>query len=744
MNFFLSKLAFSRGKFLSYKELYHSVRNTVISLLLMLTSPCFAEEPPSIFDLSLRDLLKIKVITASKEEETLDESPAFVEIITQDDIQRRGYKDLSYIFEDIAGVQITRGFGDNYFNTIWRGIRHTIGSSYLILIDGVKFNHLYNNETEIMATFPLSNIKYVEIVHGAASVAYGNDAVVGIINIITNKKNIGFNGFIQAGEHNNQVLDFDYRKKWSTTSLALSGRYDQGDVDFTNAASYQWTNPTLLKNRDIWGGFVDNFSDLQSPHYNKALNASLTHNEAEFSLQYYQLTTGYGLIYTFDHSLPNSGLWDETEYSAHYKQQFDLSDSLLLKTLIRYRNSNIDNNSFFIEGYLINSESSNQQRLLDASYWQSSNNSTFTAAELTWQVTNNWNLLTGVELEFKNLQKAYNINFGVSLPPVLIDASYQLPLPPTQDTIANNRKNTAQRNAYMLSRYNLPNFNRAINHKLHLGIRRDHHSVFGTETTIRAGWVGQLDKTTLKLFYGEAYQEPSARLLYGGWKGSGSDPNLKPRNASTWEFNINYKLDELLLSSNLYRILSSNLFNTTDNGAINAGKGRTSGGDVRFQYQPKTPHFKKLSFWATYTWLNTKEQISSLNGHLTWHKNTDVANNTLHFGSYITIMNQWQINLRGRYYGDRNTVNTNKTHTIKSYMTLDVNVNYKLTPAINVALDITNLFDNRYFHPGIRSASANNLNSEISNGVWIGSQSFYNAKIAQPAREVKLSLYWQW
>lgn len=730
---------------MQYKEKFCLFFSTFICCAVCILSPItFAKDSPSIFDLSLRDLLKIKVSTASKKEETLDESPAFVEIITQHDIQRRGYKDLSYIFDDIAGVQITRGYGDNYFNTIWRGIRHTIGSSYLILIDGVKFNHLYNNETEVMATFPLSNIKYIEIVHGAASVAYGNDAVVGIINVITNKEKEGFNGFIQAGEHNNQVLDFNYQKKWSTTQFTLSGRYDHGDVDFTNAASYQWTNPSLLKNKDIWGSFVDSFSDLQSPHYNKALNASLIHNKAEFTLQYYQLATGYGLIYTFDHSLPNAGLWSETEYSAHYRQQFDLTEYLSLKTFLRYRSSNIDNDSLFIEGYTTSTENNQQQRLLDASYWQSNNNSNSASGELTWQVNKNWSVLAGAELEFKRLQKAYNINYGASLPPNLIDASYQLPLPPTHDTVPNNHKKTTQRNVYLLSRYNLPNFNNAINQKLHLGIRRDHHSVFGTETTIRAGWVGQLDKTTLKLFYGEAYQEPSARLLYGGWKGSGSDPNLKPRNANTWEFNINYKLDELLLSSNIYRMHSSNLFNTTDNAAINSGNGVTTGGDVRLKYQPLVQNLTNLSFWAAYTWLNTKEQTSDLNDILIWHKDTDVANRTVHFGSYITLTKQWQINLRGRYYGDRNTISSNKTRTIKNYITLDANINYQWTPQVKIALDVTNLFNERYFHPGMRSASASNDNSTFNNNVWVGSQSFYNAKIAQPAREIKLSLYWQW
>lgn len=718
----------------------------------MFTLPSNAEDEPSIFDLSLRDLLKIKVTTASKDEETLDETPAYVELITQDDIQRRGYKDLSYIFEDIAGVQMTRGFGDNYFSTIWRGQRYTIGSSYLILVDGIEFNHLYNNETEIMATFPLSNIKYIEVVHGAASVAYGNDAVVGIINVITNKSSQGFTSVVQIGENNKQVVDFNYLKNIAQYQLNIAGRYDQGDVDFSNAASYRWTDPALLKNKAIWGGFTEEYADLESPHYNRALTAKLSKgsgkNNSEISLQYYQLVTGYGLIYTFDHALPNSGLWSESEYSIHYKQQFTLADNLSVNTLVRYRSSNIDNDSLFIEGYLAVDKSNQAQRLVDASYWQSKNSSRFLSADLNWQINDGWSLLFGSELEFKALQKAYNIDFSASLPPQLIDQNYQLPLPPTQDTVANNHKNTTQKNIFLLSRYSLPKLGKLLNHKLHFGVRRDQHSVFGTETTIRAGWVGQFNHSTIKLFYGEAYQEPSARLLYGGWQGSGSDPNLKPRNTNTWELNANYKWPSLVLSANIYRLNSANLFNTTDAGAINIGSGITDGGTIRFQYQPKIALFERVSLWSAYTWLNSKEQISNGLAQLSWQKNIDSANNTFHFGSYFDFNNSWQVNIRGRYYDDRSTVQTNELKKIKAFITLDANISYRFSTYKNskISLAITNLFDQQYFHPGLRSASANNSNvGEVNNnGVWLGSQSFYNSKIPQPGREISLSWYYQW
>ena len=276
-----------------------TINRTVLLFLSFILVTCCqkasAESVEHLFNLTLEELLKVKVSTVSRKEESLDESPAFIEIITQDDLQRRGYKDLSHILEDIGGIQVTRIFGDNYFSTMWRGVRHTIGSSHLLLVDGIKFNHLYSNDAEILAALPMSNIKQIEIVHGPASVAYGPDAVVGIINIITNKYTGQSNGFIQYGENGTRIIDFSYTVDWANWYLNVTGRYDEGQVDFSNAANYRWTNPSLLQNKAVWGEFSEIYGEARSSHYNKSLSFSLTDETSEFVVDYHEIATGYGL-----------------------------------------------------------------------------------------------------------------------------------------------------------------------------------------------------------------------------------------------------------------------------------------------------------------------------------------------------------------------------------------------------------------------------------------------------------------
>lgn len=697
---------------------------------------------------SLEELLKIKVTTASRREQSLEESPAYVEIITQADLQKRGYRDLSYLIDDLTGLQITRTYGDNYFNVLWRGIRHTIGSSHLVLIDGIRFNHLYNNEAEVLATFPISNIKHIEIVYGSASVAYGNDAVSGIINIITKTDTDESRGFIQVGENNQRVLDFNLSHQFENYQLHFSARLDDGDIDFSKADKYQWTNPALLQNTDIWGDFAQQYGSLSSPHKNRAIDIRVKNTNHEFALQYYRLGLGYGLEYTFDHSLPDAGLWYESDYSYHWKSNYKVSRNKSLKSLVRLRQSDIDNDSFFIESYLTTNDSGQTQRLVDASFWESTNDSLSAMFELDWQINSQWNLLTGIELENNDLQKAYNINFGPSLPPQQIQlANYNFPQPPTTDTVANNRIDTHQQSLYGLAQYTFPTKSSDATHSFHFGLRSDNHSEYDSEQSLRTGYVGSWPNTTVKLFYGEAFQEPPPRLLYGGWQGSGSDPNLNPRNAETIELNLIYQLKEILLSANLFRMTSENLFNATDSGAVNLGKGKVNGGDLRFQYRPRTKAIKQLSLWASYSWLSTEEQQFDVNQQLIWRNPGDFAEETFHFGSYVTFNDNWQLNIRGRTYGDRKPVHTNPLEKIDSFTSMDLNLTYspEQWKNIAIALDISNLFDSTYFHPGVRSASASETNPGglDNNGVWIGSESFYNSQIPQSGREARLTLYWE-
>src|SRR5690242_6739039 len=102
------------------------------------------------------------------------------------------------MLDDLPSMDVARSYGETYFKTYWRGYRNVIGSPYLLMIDGVVFNHLYRNDTEIMEAFPLTNVDHIEIVYGPASALYGANAAMGVINVITRKDVRGYGAKVHS------------------------------------------------------------------------------------------------------------------------------------------------------------------------------------------------------------------------------------------------------------------------------------------------------------------------------------------------------------------------------------------------------------------------------------------------------------------------------------------------------------------------------------------------------------------
>ena len=71
------------------------------------------------------------------------------------------------------------------------GFGPTGNSTTAVLVDGIRINPIDSGNVD-WSTIPIDSIERIEILQGGASVQYGNGAVGGVINIITNgsKKSI--------------------------------------------------------------------------------------------------------------------------------------------------------------------------------------------------------------------------------------------------------------------------------------------------------------------------------------------------------------------------------------------------------------------------------------------------------------------------------------------------------------------------------------------------------------------------
>ena len=128
------------------------------------------------------------IVSGSRFEENLNEVPADVKVITRDEIANSTSLDIPQVLSQIGGLSVTNSSGGslNLDSTVdMGGFGATAGSTTLILVDGQRMNPADSTSVN-WASIPIDSIERIEIVQGGASVQYGNGAVGGVINIITN------------------------------------------------------------------------------------------------------------------------------------------------------------------------------------------------------------------------------------------------------------------------------------------------------------------------------------------------------------------------------------------------------------------------------------------------------------------------------------------------------------------------------------------------------------------------------
>ncbi|HEU0112082.1 MAG TPA: TonB-dependent receptor [Flavisolibacter sp.] len=166
-------------------------------------------------------VLQEVTLTASKFSTKTTETGKVVTIITRQEIERAGSRDLAQVITDMGGVFIN-GYRNNAGkekNIYLRGARVDYT---LITIDGIPVYDASGIGSNFDIRFiPIDNVDRIEIVKGSQSTLYGSDAIAGVINIITRKgsaRPFGFSSAAHYGSYNTRRLN--------TTLHGTSGKFD--------------------------------------------------------------------------------------------------------------------------------------------------------------------------------------------------------------------------------------------------------------------------------------------------------------------------------------------------------------------------------------------------------------------------------------------------------------------------------------------------------------------------------------
>jgi len=191
------------------------------------------------------------VVTANAQPLELSQTPAPVDVVTQDEIHRRQLVSIADALQTLPGATIARTGREGGLTTFFLDGGNSNFTKFFI--DGMPLNEPggflnLSNQT-------LDNIDKIEIVHGAESALYGTDAVSGVVQLFSHRgatripevnlfaEGGGFSSARGSGQVAGLLDAFDY---------SLAGSYFQTDGQGINDA---------FLNRSFSGNFGYGFTD---------------------------------------------------------------------------------------------------------------------------------------------------------------------------------------------------------------------------------------------------------------------------------------------------------------------------------------------------------------------------------------------------------------------------------------------------------------------------------------------------
>lgn len=195
-----------RGTVLSrFGETFYTLLATAMVL------PLFSQEAAAsidYFDLNPAQLLEAQVLSVSKKEETVAQSPAAIYVVTSEDIMRSGVTNIPDALRMVPGVHVAQADSNSWAISI-RGFNSVLANKLLVLIDGrTIYNPVFGGVLWEAHDLMLEDIERIEVIRGPGGTLWGANAVNGIINILTK----------------------DARNTQGTLTSALYGNEEQGTL----------------------------------------------------------------------------------------------------------------------------------------------------------------------------------------------------------------------------------------------------------------------------------------------------------------------------------------------------------------------------------------------------------------------------------------------------------------------------------------------------------------------------------
>lgn len=594
--------------------------------------------PVDYSELSLEELLKVKISTASRNAEDITDAPASVYVISQDDIRKRGYSVLGDVLRDLPGMEVI----ENYFSE--QGtlvpVRGVIGNNKIVLlVNGMRVNPPGGEELMIRSDVSVRSASQIEIIYGPGATLYGQDALSGIINIITEKPEELYQGQATVSygteEYKEGFFQFgtDLSKSESIDNpVKFSGFLHLRDSDLDDLSS---------EYSDWWDrGFGDSAITAGTPpeREDRGLNGFARLEGESSSVQVWYRESrrsssegGYtGILYFVDEAV-----WEDSSLVIEARNTLEFTDSASVESKLTYNRYEIDPATRYVF-----SISDTELFLDDFKYGLGKS---FAVEEvLRYSPMEDLDLTAGAQFSFYDVTPKATIPGGADTDGSIVQQGGEF----TYYTEAG--RETSMMSIPRATNLDYENYgffvegsyNPFPDWKFIAGVRVDVDSRFNDDpVNPRLAAIYNHQDFGAKLIYTEAYVAPAPYFSYNvfdnGFAMNIANPDLEPEEARSTELNLTWTPGNFQFGTSLYYNEQDNLILVGDlalpanivadevyldvdgtssrvlTRSTNGGESTAKGIDVYGRYAQG-----RLSGWASYSFVDFETDIDRMTSGL--------------------------------------------------------------------------------------------------------------------------------
>ncbi len=219
--------------------------------------------------------LKDVIIISTRSNSKIESIPASIDVVSKEDIENYPSTNLDNLLQSVANVYVNRSWGifSKNSSVTMRGMDGT--NRVLVLYNGVPLNKTSGGGINWYAIQP-ETVEKIEVVKGSNSALYGNNAMSGIINIVSQIPKEKFKGNLNLLYGGYQT--FGSRINLSGNNLKnKKGWYWYANGFWRKGEGYIMTPPELRDSNDCKLGMQEYSTDLQLG-YQFNNNSSLSFN----------------------------------------------------------------------------------------------------------------------------------------------------------------------------------------------------------------------------------------------------------------------------------------------------------------------------------------------------------------------------------------------------------------------------------------------------------------------------------